>query len=288
MFRIDAFDPTKLTLVGQPVATAQYPISLAVSKTYQKVCVASAGNTAGLACASFSPVNGIGKLDTLRPYFTTPNTPASTQFNSIGDVYFSNDEKVLFTSVRGNGQGFNGFLSAYPVVGGAVSYKQVTSSPAGSEFLYGSVPIPGSSNILSADLGQGIGGALIINVNSQLQGTTAKDIKIPGQSMTCWATISSVTNTGFLTDPGTSSLSEVDLQTGTLVKQESGDIAMIDIRAAGNYLYALSVGNVTDPAVAPPAVAVFDVSGGRGTAKQIQNFAPQGATARAQGMAVYS
>ena len=289
MFRINAFDPTKLTLIGKPATTAQYPISLAVSTKYQKVCVANAGDVAGLSCASYSPLTGIGKMDALRPYFTTPNTPASVQFNSIGDLYFSNDENVLFTAVRGNGQGFNGFFSAYPVVGGTVSYKQVTSNPAGIEFLYGSVPIPGTSDILSSDSGAAIGGALIISVNSQLQGAAKKDIKLPGQSMTCWATISPATGTGFLSDPGVSTIAEVDLQTGTLIKQENGDLLTIDIRAVGNFLYALALGNVTDGITyVPPGVGVFDLSGGRGTAKLIQTFNPAGMTQSAQGLAIFA
>lgn len=55
---------------------------------------------------------------------------------------------------------------------------------------------------------------------------------------------------------------------------------MIDLVSKGNFVYALSPGNKTTKA----AVTVFDVSGGQGTAKQIQNFNPTGVEDSAQGM----
>ena len=58
---------------------------------------------------------------------------------------------------------------------------------------------------------------------------------------------------------------------------------MIDLEAKGNFIYALSPGNSTTPA----AVAVFDVSGGKGTAKLVQNFeVGMGVGDSAQGMAI--
>ena len=60
----------------------------------------------------------------------------------------------------------------------------------------------------------------------------------------------------------------------------NGNPGMIDLEAAGNFIYALSPGNANVSA----AVTVFDVSGGRGSATQIQNFNPVGVGANAQGM----
>ena len=56
---------------------------------------------------------------------------------------------------------------------------------------------------------------------------------------------------------------------------------MIDMRAVGDRIYALSPGNGTLPA----AVTVFDISSGRGTAKSIQNFPVAGADKNAEGLA---
>jgi hypothetical protein len=58
---------------------------------------------------------------------------------------------------------------------------------------------------------------------------------------------------------------------------------MIDMRAVGDKIYAVSPGNGTVSA----AVTVFDVSGGRGSAKSVQNLAIAGVGRFAEGLAVY-
>jgi hypothetical protein len=76
---------------------------------------------------------------------------------------------------------------------------------------------------------------------------------------------------------------EVDTATGALIKETNltnGNPGMIDLVSAGNFVYALSPGNATVKA----AVTVFDVSGGQGSAKEIQNFNPEGVSSSAQGM----
>ena len=79
---------------------------------------------------------------------------------------------------------------------------------------------------------------------------------------------------------------EVDTTTGELVKElksSNGNPGMIDLESKGNFVYALSPGNATVKA----AVTVFDVSGGRGSAKEVQNFAVEGVMDSAQGMAIF-
>jgi hypothetical protein len=62
-----------------------------------------------------------------------------------------------------------------------------------------------------------------------------------------------------------------------------GDPGLIDLKSAGNFVYALSPGNGTTEA----AITVLDVSGGQGSANQAQHFCLAGfATSSAQGMAV--
>jgi hypothetical protein len=63
----------------------------------------------------------------------------------------------------------------------------------------------------------------------------------------------------------------------------NGDPGLIDLRAAGNFVYALSPGNGTTNA----AITVLDVSGGQGSMKQVQHFDLGGMAGKnAQGMAV--
>jgi len=64
---------------------------------------------------------------------------------------------------------------------------------------------------------------------------------------------------------------------------ENGDRGLIDLRAGGNFIYALSPGNETTEA----AVTVMDVSGGSGSAAMVQHFGLRGvAGPTAMGMAV--
>lgn len=79
-------------------------------------------------------------------------------------------------------------------------------------------------------------------------------------------------------------LVEADLANGTIISNitpPNENPGMIDLVAAGNHVYALSPGNGTTPA----SVAVFDISGGPGTAEAVQNFAVNGADKSAQGIA---
>jgi hypothetical protein len=69
------------------------------------------------------------------------------------------------------------------------------------------------------------------------------------------------------------------------LKPNNTNTALIDLVAVGDFVYALFPGTDAEPA----AVTVFDVSGGRGAAGEIQNFYPKGVTKRksSQGLAVY-
>jgi hypothetical protein len=67
-----------------------------------------------------------------------------------------------------------------------------------------------------------------------------------------------------VTDVAVNHLVEIDTTTGQLVKElfsGNGNPGMIDLVSTGNFIYALSPGNGTVKA----AVAVFDVSGGKGS-----------------------
>ena len=145
--------------------------------------------------------------------------------------------------------------------------------------MFGSANIPGTNNILVSDA---TFGAVILSL-SDLSNPLALT-NITDQKATCWAITSSVTGTGFVDDVAISQLTEIDLSTGAIVSEVNDgndNQGMIDMRAVGGRIYALSPGNGTIPA----AVTVFDISGGRGTAKSIQNFPVAGADKNAEGLA---
>ena len=176
---------------------------------------------------------------------------------------------------------FPGFVSVFPVdtATGSVATQDTKTTPNGTAVLFGTAPIPGTNNVLTTDASFGSATLDLANL-AQPVATTPLEI----QAATCWATISRATNTGFVTDVGVNHLVEVDLQTGELVtdlQSQNGNPGMIDLQASGKMVYALAPGNGTTPA----AVTVFDVGGGRGSAKEVQNFVVSGADNRAMGMA---
>jgi hypothetical protein len=62
----------------------------------------------------------------------------------------------------------------------------------------------------------------------------------------------------------------------------SGAAGLIDLKSAGNFVYALSAGNANTTA----AITVLDVSGGQSSMKIAQHFGLAGVGSTAQGMAV--
>ena len=284
MLSIDEQDPTKLTLVGEPADTlGEFPVSLAVSRKHGMVCVGNTGAKAGVACGSICGSEGIGAMDALRPFELNQKTPPTGPLNSVADLFFNEKHDILLATVKGDPTVNNtGFISAFSVQNGAVSMQDTRSSPNGTAVLFGSVNIHGTNNILATDASFGAG-ILSIGKDNKISLKTAT--KVDDQKATCWSTISKKTGTGFVTDVAVNHLVEMDLTTGAIIKKTNLDTTnpgLIDVKAAGDFMYALSPGNAN----VTSAVAVFDLSGGKGTAKQIQNFNPKGVTDSAQGMAV--
>ena len=283
MFAIDPANPTSLTMIGQPAATnGDFPTSVAASTAIDMVCVAHTGAKSGVTCASFSAEMGLGAFDTLRPFNLGQTNPPTGPFNGIGDIMFNSESSALITTVKGDPAKNNtGFVSTFPVINCAVSTKDTQTSPAGTAVLFGTTLIPGTSNVLATDAAFGFAVLDLNNLSKPLVTT-----KIADQAATCWAVVSPTTNTGFVTDVGVNHLVEVDLTSGAVVHElnsMNGNPGMIDLQAAGTKVFGLSPGNGTTKA----SVTVFDVSGGRGSAKEVQNFAVDGADKNAQGMDVF-
>jgi hypothetical protein len=284
-------DPTKLVMVGKPVAVpGEFPNTVAASVKNRLVCVGSTGAVAGMSCASFSE-QGLGQMDDLRPFDIGQSTPPVGPTNTVSQAFFSADESMLFTTVKGDPAVNNtGFLSAFAVENGAngapcLSTKETRSSPDGTAVLFGSSIMPNDpSSLFVTDASFG---AAVMTVDATGVATVKAAQPIDGQSATCWATISDATNSAFVTDVGVNRVVEMSLDDASIINQvdlsANGDPGLIDLKAAGNFVYALSPGNGTTES----AVTVLDVSGGQGSAKQVQHFGLNGlATNTAMGMAV--
>lgn len=271
MFSINPNDPTDLKLLGKPVSTTgEFPVSLAVSAKNRIVCVANSGAVSGVSCGSFHR-DGLEPMDPLRPLFLNQSTPAVGPFDDVGSTFFNAEETALLTTVKRNRTETTGFLSVFSVNDRRVGTSETRSFVNGTQRLFGAVPIPNTNNIFSSDAGFG---SVILRLNANNTASLVARTIVADQATTCWAIVASRTGTGFLSDNDVNHLVEVDVTTGAIITDyfpPNSNPGMTELHAAGNYIYALSPGRANRPV----SVVVFDVSGGRGTLKQVQNFFPK-------------
>jgi len=230
-------------------------------------------------------------MDALRAFDIGQSTPPAGPLNTVSQTFFSSDESMLYTTVKGDPAVNNtGFLSVFPVEKAAngaacLSTEETRSSPAGTAVLFGSSTIPNLPNSLFVT--DASFGAAVLSLDEGAQATVVGKQAIDGQAATCWATVSDATNTAFVTDVGMNRVVEMSLEDASIVSMldlsANGDPGLIDLKSAGNFVYALSPGNGSTAA----AVTVLDVSGGPGSMKQAQHFGLDGmAGENAMGMAV--
>jgi hypothetical protein len=292
MFAINPTDPTCLGMIGKPVAIpGEFPVTVAASAKNNLVCAGTTGAQAGISCGSFSKSQGIGSMDALRQYDLGQSTPPAGPLNTVSQAFFSNDESMLFTTVKGDPTVNNtGFLSVFNVMSNGMknaklATKDTRSSPNGTAVLFGSAPMPGSGDSLFVT--DASFGAAILTLNKNEQAAVAASQAIEGQKATCWATISDATQSAYVTDVANNRIVEMSLQDAKIIKEidfsDNGNVGLIDLKAAGNFVYALAPGNGS----ASAEIMVLDVSGGQGSMKIVQQFSLNGiATNTAQGMAV--
>lgn len=293
MFAIDEWDPTKLTMVGQPAAVpAEFPNTVAASIKNGLVCVGATGAVAGISCAPFSD-SGIGAMDTLRAIDLKQSTPPMGPTNTVSQVFFSKDEMTLYTTVKGDGMTTMGFFGSYPVKRAcdtrkekaSVAQQGVRSAVNGTMVLFGSEPIEGTRDVFATDAAFG---AAILSVDPYTKEAKLKaKQEIEGQMATCWSTISPVSKSAFVFDVAVNRIIEMSLKDASIIStlDLTGDMGnqdpgLIDAATAGKFLYALSPGNGTTDSF----ITVVDVT----EMKQVQHFdiSGLGVDKNAQGMAM--
>ena len=304
MLSISPSDPTRLTLVGQPVAVpGEFPNTVAASLQHGLACVGTTGAVAGVSCSSFSAARGLQPMDALRPFDLGQTTPPVGPTNTVSQTFFSADGAFLLATVKGDPPtNKTGFLSAFPVRqqrGGkgkrqgaaSVSSTEQRSTPDGTAVLFGAQAIPGRSSpaVFATDAAFG---AAILSIDPATGNATTLAVgAVDGQVATCWATISAATGTAYVTDVAKNRVVEMSLEDASVLNvldldvgaAATGDPGLIDLRAAGNFIYALSPGNGTTPG----GVVVVDVSGGSGSAVLRQRFGLDGVAGRnSMGMVV--
>ncbi|PPQ96052.1 hypothetical protein CVT26_004684 [Gymnopilus dilepis] len=289
MFSINANNPSQLTMVGNPVSSeGEFPMSVAINENATMVCVLNGGAVNGVNC--YKPDQKLGLIpmpNTLRSLGLNQTTPATGPAGSASHVVFSEDGTKLFASVKGVPP-TPGFIAAWDIASdGSLSAEPVKSTPsAGGLLPFSMTVIPGMNAILATDAGIGFdifnfgGSSNGANANS-VNGTenaasnlsaTSSVVAIDGQKATCWSSFSSKSGNFYLTDIGTSTVTEVNVDKnlkGTIVKQypQIANSATIDndIATVGNnnFMYVLAPNATT--------VNVLQVNT-PGKAAPVQNF----------------
>ncbi|RYP17823.1 hypothetical protein DL765_004307 [Monosporascus sp. GIB2] len=296
MLSISETDPTKLTMVGQPVEVpGEFPNTVAASAKNNLACVAMTGAVAGISCASFDGKRGLGAMDDLRPIDLGQSTPPVGPTNTVSHALFSEDESTLFTMVKGDpAANKTGFVSSLAVkqktmCGGqtmmVAAAEDTRSSPEGTAVLFGSQVITGTGNIFATDAS--FGGAILSVDAATGEAAVAAKGAIEDQVATCWAAFSPMTKSVFVTDVAMPRIVEMSAKDASILSvvdlSETGDPGFVDLRAAGAFVYVLAPGNGT----ADAAITVLDISGGQGQARAIQRFSLDGVAGNtAQGIAI--
>ncbi|KAI9800974.1 MAG: hypothetical protein M1826_005205 [Phylliscum demangeonii] len=293
LFEIDAGDATKLVMVGKPANTlGDFPVSVAVSERLQQ---ANTGVKAGIACFQITDRGLVALESQLERVVNLQQSTPPLLFNTaISHTLFNEDSTALITTVRSDGK-HTGQISVYPVLAnGRVSTHDVRTFPARTSLLFGAAVIPGtrdpstgSSAYVVTDVSFGAGVFRISATTGAV--TTVALTAIPNQNCTCWAAYSARNRSVFLADAMANSLVEMDPATGAILQDlrtSAGYFGSIDLVAPANgFVYALTFS--TDRLAG--SVAVFDLTAGRATARQVQDFRPSAfrISPNAQGMAVY-
>jgi len=163
-------------------------------------------------------------------------------------VFFSEDDKLLFVTVKGNIVNDKGFLSVYPVIYGSVAAEDIRSSPDGTNLLFGAFQIPGTNKLFVSDSKFG---TVILKIEHDYESKTiAKTIIPPGTAGSCWAKYSPVTKSAWVTNPVVNNLVELDVETNAIISQNNITInktpGMLDLVVPGNFLYVLGAATGSD------------------------------------------
>jgi hypothetical protein len=163
------------------------------------------------------------QCDTQRDLHINQTTPATGPAGSLSHVIFTEDGKQLVASVKGTPP-TPGFLAVWDVQSdGSLSEEFQRLAPEKGGLLpFSMTNIPGKNAILATDAGLGFDVFDMSNSGSATGNNTKSSAnEIKGQKATCWSSFSPKTKNFYLTDIGTSLVTEVNLDDnlkGSIVK----------------------------------------------------------------------
>ncbi|KAI0741672.1 hypothetical protein C8Q80DRAFT_1110493 [Daedaleopsis nitida] len=245
LFSIDPATPTNIQQIGNPISSeGEFPMSLAFNDEGSRLCVLNGGTVNGVNCYTVDKSSGLKPIaNSLRSLSLNQTTPATGPAGSASQVLFTEDGKQLIASVKGVPP-TPGFIAVWDVQDdGSLSadFKSI-EPPSGGALPFSMTLIPGKNAVLATDPALGFD---IID----LAGNSSSAVKIDGQGATCWSSLSKKTGNFYLTDIGTSIVTEVSIDDklkATIVKQynQTAGSATIDNDIAtigdSDFLYVLS------------------------------------------------
>jgi len=222
VFSINSFRPSGLTMLGNPFSSqGQFPVSVAINHNGTNLCVLNGGEISGVSCFIIDNELGlVTKPNTLRTLPLNETTPATGPAGSASQIIFSEDGTQLIASIKGVPP-TPGYLAAWEVGNdGSLSTNYTTiTTPSGGLLPFSMTTIPGENALLVTDPGVGFD---IFDLSTGGNSSKSSAVPIPGQSATCWSSYSNKTGNYYLTDIGTSIVTEVNVDQdlkGTVVKQ---------------------------------------------------------------------
>jgi 6-phosphogluconolactonase (cycloisomerase 2 family) len=280
LFSIDKKNPSTLKLVGGPTSSeGEFPVSVAIHPANDVVCVLNGGRINNVQCFSINKKKGLKALDgthrslKLKDLTTSPKGPEKT----VSHILFSEKGDTLLASIKGDGGKNPGFVAAWEVKDKKLSkeFKKVTV-PDGGNLPFGMAVIPDKNAILATDPAAGFEVLDLSSVSGNAKKFEGKSnvVKIDGQKAVCWAAHSKKTGNFYLSDIGTSKVTEVNIDgnslKGKVVKQVDlkSDSSLVDIDIASfnnnkDFIYVLAAGAL--------AVDVLEINGS-GDFKSIQTL----------------
>ncbi|KAJ6531801.1 hypothetical protein B0H19DRAFT_1214136 [Mycena capillaripes] len=258
VFNIDPTNPTNLEMIGKPVGSGgEFPVSLAINKAGNMVCAVNGGAINGVACFSVDKTKGLQPVaNTVRSLKLNQTTPANGPAGSVSHVIFNEDNTQLIASVKGLPP-TPGIFAIWDIAAdGSLSEDFKAVQPAKGGLLpFSMTVIQGKNAILATDAGLGVD---IVDLSAVADNSVAagksSGLAIDGQGATCWSSFSPKTGNFYVTDIGTSEITEINVDANlkpTIVTQyaQGNGTATIDndIATVGqnDFMYVLAA-NATE------------------------------------------
>jgi len=262
MFSIDRKNPSTLKLVGGPASSeGEFPVSVAINPAGNMVCVLNGGKINGVQCFSVDNKKGLKAIDgthrslKLKGLSTSPKGPAKT----VSHLIFNQKGDGLLASIKGDGQKNPGFIASWEVKDNKLSQKfKKLTVPDGGNLPFGMAIIPDKNAILATDAAVGFEVLDLSSINANGGKFAAKSnvVKIDNQKAVCWVAHSKKTGNFYVSDIGTSKVTEINVDgnslKGKVVKTVDlkGDSSLLDIDIASlnngkEFIYVLAAGTTS-------------------------------------------